>query len=76
MLFDLLAGLLTTAVINGVVAVPVIAGLMLLAGGKSVTGNFTSSLKTTWLGWDYAAVIGFAVLMMLRDVVRQIFQTN
>lgn len=76
MLFDLLAGLLTTAVINGVVAVAIMAGLMLLTGEKSVMANFTSGLKTTWLGWDDAAVIGFAVLMMLRDVVRQIFQTN
>lgn len=48
MLFDLLAGLLTTAVINGVMAAPIMAGLMLLAGEKSVMANFTSGLKTTW----------------------------
>ncbi len=72
----LLAGLLTIARINDVVAVRMMARLMLLAGEKSVTGNFTLDARTTWLGWDDAAVMGFAVLMMFRDVVRQIFQTN
>ncbi|MDD5324510.1 MAG: hypothetical protein PHR71_04230 [Polaromonas sp.] len=76
MLFDLLPGLLTSAVINGVMAAPIMARLMLLAGEKSVTGNFTLDARTTQLGWDDAAVVGFVVLMMFRDVVCQIFQAN
>lgn len=55
--------------INGVVAVPIMAGLMLLAGRKSVMGNFTSSLKTTWFGGG-GVVVGFAVLMMLVELFR------
>lgn len=76
MLFDLLAGLLATAVINGVVTAPIMAGLMLLAGEKSAMGNFTSDFWTTRLGRDDAAVMGFAVLVMFRDEVRQISKTN
>lgn len=48
---DPMKALYWSAVINGVVAVPIMVGLMLLAGKKSVMGNFTSGLKTTWFGW-------------------------
>jgi Mn2+/Fe2+ NRAMP family transporter len=60
-------------VINGVVAVPIMAGLMLLAGKKSVMGSFTSGLKTRCFGWGGVAIMGFAVLMMLWNVAQQIF---
>ena len=67
---DPMKALYWSAVINGVVAVPIMAGLMLLASKKSVMGHFTSGLKTTWFGWSGAAVMGFAVLMMFWDLVR------
>ena len=70
---DPMKALYWSAVINGVVAVPIMAGMMLLAGKKSVMGDFTSGLKTTWFGWGGVAVMGFAILMMFWDVVRQIF---
>ena len=60
-----------SAVINGVVAVPIMAGMMLLASKKEVMGNFTSGRKTRWFGWGGVAVMGFAVIMMLWDVFRQ-----
>ena len=62
-----------SAVINGVVAVPIMAGMMLLASKKEVMGAFTSGPKTRWFGWGGVGVMGFAVLMMLLDVVRQSF---
>jgi hypothetical protein len=37
-----------------------------------VMGKFTSGTKTRWFGWGGVAVMGFAVLMMLADVVHQI----
>ena len=43
---------------------------MLLASKKSVTGKFTSGLKTPRFGWGGAAVMGSAVLMVFRDLVR------
>lgn len=70
---DPMKALYWSAVINGVVAVPIMVGLMLLAGKKSVMGNFTSGIKTAWFGWGGVAVMGFAVLMMFQDLIRQLF---
>ena len=70
---DPMKALYWSAVINGVVAVPIMAGMMLLASKKSVMGNFTSGFKTTWFGWGGVVVMGFAVLMMLLDLFRQLF---
>ena len=67
---DPMKALYWSAVINGVVAVPIMAGLMLLAGKREVMGSFTSGLKTRWFGWGGVAVMGFAVLMMLWDLFR------
>ena len=44
---------------------------MLLASKKSVMGNLTSGFKTTWFGWGGVVVMGFAVLMMFWDLLRQ-----
>ena len=64
---DPMKALYWSAVINGVVAVPIMVGLMLLSGKKEVMGNFTSRGKTRWFGWGGAALMGLAVLMMLKD---------
>jgi len=61
---DPMKALYWSAVINGVVAVPIMAGMMLLASKKEVMGSFTSGLKTRWFGWGGVAVMGIAVLMM------------
>ena len=68
---DPMKALYWSAVINGVVAVPIMIGLMLLAGKKEVMGSFTSGLKTRWFGWGGVVVMGFAVVMMLWDVFVQ-----
>ncbi len=70
---DPMKALYWSAVINGVVAVPIMVGLMLLASKKEVMGAFTSGPKTRWFGWGGVGVMGFAVLMMLWDLVRQWF---
>jgi Mn2+/Fe2+ NRAMP family transporter len=54
-----------SAVINGVVAVPLIVVVILLASKKSVMGAFTASRPIIALGWVAAAVMGAAVLRML-----------
>ena len=61
---DPMKALYGSAVINGVVAVPIMAGMMMLASKKEVMGAFTSGLKTRWFGWGGVAVMGVAVLMM------------
>jgi Mn2+/Fe2+ NRAMP family transporter len=64
-----LQALYWSAVVNGVVAAPIMVGLMLLASKKSVMGPIVSGTKTRWFGWAGAAVMGLAVLMMLCDLV-------
>ncbi len=67
---DAMKALFWSAVINGVVAVPIMAGLMLLASKKEVMGPFTSGRKTRWFGWLGTGVMAAAVLMMGWDWVR------
>ena len=67
---DAMKALDWSAVINGVVAVPIMVGLMLLASKKEVMGPFTSGRKTRWFGWLGTAVMAAAVLMMGWDWVR------
>jgi Mn2+/Fe2+ NRAMP family transporter len=54
-----------SAVINGVVAVPLMVVIILIASRKSVMGAFTSSRPILALGWIGAAVMGFAAILML-----------
>jgi Mn2+/Fe2+ NRAMP family transporter len=53
-----------SAVINGVVAVPLMVVIVLLASSKSVMGAFTSSRPVVVLGWIGAAVMGLAAVLM------------
>jgi Mn2+/Fe2+ NRAMP family transporter len=54
-----------SAVINGVVAVPLLVVIILLASKKSVMGAFTASRTLIVLGWIAAAVMGAAAVRML-----------
>lgn len=54
-----------SAVINGVVAVPLIVVIILIASSKSVMGAFASSRAIVVLGWIGAAVMGLAAVLML-----------
>ena len=65
---DPMKALYWSAIINGVVAAPIMVALMLLASKKSVMGPFVSGTKTRWFGWAGVAVMGLAVLMMLWDL--------
>ncbi|MGB9118633.1 NRAMP family divalent metal transporter [Bradyrhizobium sp.] len=53
-----------SAVINGVVAVPLMVVIILIASSKSVMGAFTSSRPIVALGWIGAAVMGLAAVLM------------
>jgi NRAMP (natural resistance-associated macrophage protein)-like metal ion transporter len=65
---DPMKALYWSAVINGVVAVPIMGAMMLLVSRESVMGAFVASRRTRWLGWGGTALMGFAVAMMLRDL--------
>jgi len=67
---DPMKALYWSAVVNGVVAVPIMAAMMTLVARESVMGSFTSSRRTRWLGWGGTALMGGAVAMMLVDLLR------
>lgn len=54
-----------SAVINGVVAVPLLVVIILIASRKSVMGAFTASRPILVLGWIGAAIMGVAAALML-----------
>ena len=53
-----------SAVINGVVAVPLMAVIILLVSKPSVMGSFTASRPIVVLGWVATAVMGAAAVWM------------
>lgn len=54
-----------SAVINGVVAVPLMVVVILLASSRSVMGSFTSGWPIVMLGWIATALMAGASIMML-----------
>ncbi|HEY3730416.1 MAG TPA: divalent metal cation transporter [Steroidobacteraceae bacterium] len=54
-----------SAVINGVVAVPLIALVVLLASRRSVLGKYTAGRSSRVLGWITAALMALAAVGML-----------
>ncbi|HET7885110.1 MAG TPA: divalent metal cation transporter [Bradyrhizobium sp.] len=54
-----------SAVINGIVAVPLMAIVTLIASSRSVMGRFTSSRPIVVLGWIATAFMGGAAAVML-----------
>ncbi|WP_248767212.1 divalent metal cation transporter [Pseudomonas sp. MWU12-2345] len=53
-----------SAVINGVVAVPLMVVIIMLVSKKSVMGDFTASRPLIALGWVATAVMGVAAVAM------------
>jgi len=53
-----------SAVINGIVAVPLMAVIILLVSKRSVMGPFTASRPIILLGWVATAVMGVAAVWM------------
>jgi NRAMP (natural resistance-associated macrophage protein)-like metal ion transporter len=61
---DPVKALFWSAVINGVVAVPIMAMIMLLGGRKDVMGEFRLSLPLRTVGWLATGVMGIAAVGM------------
>ncbi|HXG82190.1 MAG TPA: divalent metal cation transporter, partial [Sphingomicrobium sp.] len=62
---DPMRALVLAAVINGVVSVPVMTVMMLMATRKPLMGVFTVNGPLLWLGWLATAVMGAAVIAMI-----------
>jgi NRAMP (natural resistance-associated macrophage protein)-like metal ion transporter len=61
---DPIRALVASAVINGIVSVPVMAMMMLVSTRKSVMGVFTLNRTLTWMGWIATAIMAAAVAAM------------
>lgn len=65
---DPIAALVLSAQVNGVIAVPVMVVMMLLAGNRKLMGAYTLSRRHTVIGWGGVAVMLAAVAAMLLPV--------
>jgi NRAMP (natural resistance-associated macrophage protein)-like metal ion transporter len=63
--FDAVTELFWAAVLNGVIAVPIMIVMMLLAGRQDIMGGHTVNGRLRWLGWLSTAVMGATVVGML-----------
>jgi Mn2+/Fe2+ NRAMP family transporter len=59
-----ISALYWSAVVNGVLAVPVMVLLMLMARHKNVMGRFVIAGPLYWLGWLSTAVMAVSVIAM------------
>jgi NRAMP (natural resistance-associated macrophage protein)-like metal ion transporter len=62
---DPIKALFWSAVINGVVAVPIMAIMMVVVSLKSAMGDYTASLSLRIFGWSATAVMAVAAVAMV-----------
>ncbi|WOB07974.1 divalent metal cation transporter [Piscinibacter gummiphilus] len=67
---DPMKALYWSAVVNGVVSVPIMVAMMVLSGKREVMGPLPVRRKTRFLGWASVALMSAAVFMMGRDFLR------
>ena len=65
---DPIKALFWTAVMNGVVAVPVMTMMMLMTSKKAVMGEFTLPPILKFVGWAATVTMGIAVLVMAMTI--------
>ena len=66
---DPMKALYWSAVINGVVAVPIMVAMMMLSSEPAVMSPLPVRRKTRFLGWGAVALMTVAVVMMGRDLL-------
>jgi len=63
--FNPIRMLFWSAVVNGIVAVPLMAAMMLVAGDRRIMGAFAASRMQMIFGWAATALMGMVVAAML-----------
>ncbi|MDP2026274.1 divalent metal cation transporter, partial [Sulfuriferula sp.] len=61
---DPIKALYWSAVINGVISVPIMAVMMLMAARSDIMGQFVITFRLKLLGWAGTSVMAFAVIAM------------
>lgn len=62
---DPIKALVWSAVVNGVISVPIMIVLMLIGQSEQLMGRYTISARHRFFGWAATAVMGVAVAVML-----------
>jgi NRAMP (natural resistance-associated macrophage protein)-like metal ion transporter len=62
---DPMRALFWSAVVNGVVAVPIMVAMMLVASRRSQMGQFTAGVRLRVFGWAATVVMGASVVAMV-----------
>jgi Mn2+/Fe2+ NRAMP family transporter len=61
---DPIQTLIWSAILNGIISVPIMAAMMLIGQSKRIMGTHTISNKHRFLGWTATAVMAAAVVLM------------
>jgi len=61
---DPMQTLLWSAIVNGVIAVPIMAAMMLIGQSKTLMGSYTISRRHQFFGWLATSVMAIAVILM------------
>ena len=63
--FDAIHMLIWSAVLNGIVAVPIMAMMMIIVSSEMLMGRFKANRWLVWLGWTGTGLMALAVIAML-----------
>ena len=66
---DALHMLVWSAVLNGIVAVPIMAMMMVIVANEKLMGRFKAKSWLIWLGWIGTAVMALAVVALLGSFI-------
>lgn len=61
---DPIRALYWSAVINGVISVPIMVVMMLMGGRTDVMGHFVITRRLKWIGWAATLAMTVAVIAM------------
>ena len=62
---DPIKALVWSAIVNGVISVPIMAAMMWIGQSRRLMGDYTISPRHRFFGWAATGVMGIAVLVML-----------
>jgi Mn2+/Fe2+ NRAMP family transporter len=61
---DPIKALIWSAVLNGVIVVPIMAAMMIVASRRKIMGDFVAALWQRLLGWAATAIMAAAAIAM------------